>query len=105
MMVYSFKSKRLPEPEDVAELDEGVRQGVHFTLPTDQLEPILSTLEMWFRDRDDVILVDHGTTCKHKLAYIILEWDEYEIDPLFLAILASADVVDDFTISIHDMKG
>jgi hypothetical protein len=103
-MTYTFQSKRLPAPSGVADLDEGLRQAVHFTLPTNQLKAILATIEAWFADRDDVILIDHGTTCKQELGFITLEWDEHEIDPIFIAILADADFIDDFTIYTHDIE-
>ena len=37
-------------------------------------------------------------TDKQGLGYIMIEWQDYEIDPLFLAILRDEDLVEDYTI-------
>jgi len=39
----------------------------------------------WFAGREGIDLVDTGMSDKVGLGYIILEWDECEIDTLFLA--------------------
>jgi cobalamin biosynthesis Co2+ chelatase CbiK len=104
-MIYTLKSTYLsPVPEDIEELEEGFRQGVHFTFSPDDLKFMLTTVERWFKKRDDVILVGHGTTSKQELAYIMLEWDEHFIDPVFLDILLEEERIHDVTIYTHDME-
>jgi len=71
-------------------------QGVHFTVATD-IDFLLGKIEQWFEDRHEVILVDSGTTAQG-LGFIILEWEEREIDQLFLAILSNEESVEDFTV-------
>jgi hypothetical protein len=57
----------------------------------------------WFRDRDEIELIDHGISDKVGRGYIILEWTECEVDPLFLAILRDEDTVEDYTVYIRDL--
>ena len=80
----------------------GQAQGVYITLTsTDQF--ILNKITGWFRDRDEIELIDHATTDKRELGYIILEWNECEVDPLFLAILRDEDTVEDYTVYTRDL--
>lgn len=96
--VYSFRGTAvLPPPENVT-LQPGQYQGVHFTMQAEQQEWVLEKIESWFADRDEIILVDSGTTSKGNLGYICMEWDGCQIDPLFLAILRDEDFVSDFAV-------
>lgn len=73
-------------------------QGVFITVAESALDLIVETFERWFSDREDVIFVDSGTTDKKPgLGFLIMEWTGYEIDRLFLDILDSTDVVEDYT--------
>jgi|SRR5450755_3041663 hypothetical protein len=72
-------------------------QGVFMTLDADKLATTIATFQRWFDGRDDVLIVDYGTTDKQEFGYLIMEWLGYEIDPLFLSILRDADFVDDYT--------
>lgn len=94
---YSFQSPALPA-EQSQPLQEGQRQGVHFTFPAEHAEYLLGKLRTWFADRDEVILVAHGTTDKEGLGFIILEWDGCEINYLFLAVLRDEDMIEDLSI-------
>jgi hypothetical protein len=58
----------------------------------------------WFAGRDEIDLVDTGLSDKVGLGYLILEWDECEIDTLFLAILRDEEIVADYTTYIHDLE-
>ncbi len=64
---------------------------------------LLDRIRRWFSERDEVILVDHGTTAKG-LGFVVMEWDGYAIDPLFVAILTHEDFVDDFSIYTRDAE-
>lgn len=99
---YSFETEDLPAA--VGQPLPGQYQGVYFTL-TDEMpaEWLLAKMEQWFSGRGEIILVDHGTTAKD-LAFIILEWEECAIDPLFLAILEHEDGVDDYSVYERDME-
>jgi hypothetical protein len=104
-MVYTFESKFLPNPKGVQPLAEGMRQGVHVTFLAAHAKDIQETIERWFAKRDDVILMSSGQTSKQEHHYLMLEWDEHEIDPVFLDILAQDDeLIEDFTLYSHDME-
>jgi hypothetical protein len=93
---YSFNTPELPAPQQVATPD--TTQGVHITVQPEQLEWILEKITGWFSDRDEIILIDAGLSDKQGLGQIILEWDGYEIDPLFIAILRDEEIVIDFCV-------
>lgn len=96
LVPYSFNTAVLPPAQQGNELPPGRFQGVHFTVST-EIDFLLGKIEQWFEDRDEVILVDNGTTAKG-LGFIILEWEGYEIDRLFLRILENEETVEDFTV-------
>jgi hypothetical protein len=94
----------------------GQAQGVYITLvcrqadsqgyihrTSDNFQFILDKMMGWFRDRDEVELIDHGISDKVGQGYIILEWIECEVDPLFLAILRDEDTVEDYTVYTRDL--
>lgn len=81
----------------------GQTQGVSIVLNSTDSQFILNKIIGWFRDRDEVELVDHGVTDKLGRGYIILEWIECVVDPLFLAILRDEDTVEDYTVYIRDL--
>jgi hypothetical protein len=97
LLPYSFPTE-LEAPTELTPLPGGESQGVYFTLPEDLYEDLLARVEGWFADRDEVAIVDYGTTDKQGLGYIMIEWQDYEIDPLFLAILRDEDLVEDYTV-------
>jgi hypothetical protein len=92
---YSFQSPDLPAPQAV---EYAGAQGVIFTIEPDQLEWIISKIEGWFEDRDEIVLVDHGLSDKREVGTVIMEWEGYEIDPLFLAILRDEELVSDYAV-------
>jgi len=76
----------------------GQTQGVYITLSSTDYQFILNKIIGWFRDYDEVELIDHGVSDKQGLGYIILEWEECEVDRLFLNILRDEEIVEDYTI-------
>jgi len=100
---YSFNTPVLPAPTQVQETP-GQYQAIHFTtVSPDVLDLILSHIERWFEDRDEVILVDHGVSGSG-LGFIVMEWEECTIDPLFISILKHDDMIDDYSIYTRDME-
>ena len=98
-LVPTFReTATLPQPQRPAQLAPGTLQAVHFTMAADQQPWILTKIEQWFADRDEVILVATGLTHKAEQGYIVLEWEGMEIDPLFLAILEHESLVDDYSV-------
>jgi hypothetical protein len=100
LVPYTLKSAELPESTG-ADLPEGTYQAVHFTFPVAELGAFLANVERWFVNRDEVILVGHGTTAQG-FGFIVLEWEECEIDPLFLSVLELDDLVEDYSIYTRD---
>lgn len=75
----------------------GQAQGVYIVLHPNVLDDIVGKIEQWFDTRPEVSVVDVGTSDKQGLGFIILEWMECAIDPLFLAILQSEEFISDYT--------
>jgi len=98
---YSFNITTLPQVPQTAVLP-GVAQGVYITIPGNY-DWVLDKITGWFRERNEVSLVDHGTSDKAGLGYILLEWWEQEIDPLFLAILRDEESVADYSVYMRDL--
>lgn len=99
---YSFQSKQLPVPQSMQPLTSGQYQGVHISCTPESLDFLLSTIQTWFDEWDEVILVESGTTNKQSLGFIVLEWEECCIDRLFLQILQSEESVIDFSVYLRD---
>lgn len=66
-------------------------------------QSILDKMMSWFRDRDEIELIDHGLSDKLGRGCIILEWTECEVDPLFLAILRDEETIEDYTVYTRDL--
>src|SRR5579859_2663313 len=88
--------RMLPQGSQGAALP-GQAQRVYITLAPDY-QFLLNKIIGWFSDREEVELIDHGTSDKAGLGYIIVEWYEYEVDQLFAAILRDEEIVADDTI-------
>lgn len=98
---YGFSTSTLPEvPSHIT--TPGQAQGVYITIPGDY-GYILGKIMRWFANRDEVVMVDHGVSDKLGFSYIILEWDQCEVDQLFLAILRDEESVADFTVYTRDL--
>jgi hypothetical protein len=96
----TFSRAVLPESAG-ADLPNNMYHGVHFTVVSAEKEQLLDKIERWFENRDEVILVGHGTTAQG-LGFLILEWQECEIDPLFLAILEHDELVEDVSVYLRN---
>lgn len=81
----------------------GQVQGVYITLTSTDYQFILNKIVGWFRDWDEVELIDHGTSDKQGLGYIILEWEECEVNRLFCDILRDEEIVADYTVYTRDI--
>lgn len=79
-------------------LRPGQAVGVCITLRPDVSEALIAQFEGWFAHRAEVAIVDAGTSDKAGLGFLILEWRECDIDPLFLTILQQEDAVGDYAI-------
>ncbi|MBA2681799.1 MAG: hypothetical protein H0U76_25815 [Ktedonobacteraceae bacterium] len=96
---FTFSSEVLPAPSTDA-LEPGHYQAVHFRMPADQRPWYLEKIEVWFAGRDEVILVASGLSVLGE-GFIVMEWEECEIDPLFLKILEHEEAVTDICVYIR----
>ena len=103
LVPYSF-NEVIEYPRTQQPATPGQIQGVYITLDPEHREAILDKIMGWFAGRDEIDLVDTGISDKMGLGYIILEWDECEIDQLFLAILRDEEIVADYTTYSHDLE-
>jgi len=99
MIPYSFS---IEYPHMQQPVISGQAHGVYIALHPDHREGILAKIMEWFAGRPEIDLVDSGISDKAGLGYIILEWVEHEIDPLFLAILRDEELVADYTVYIRE---
>lgn len=93
LIPYSFSSDVLPEEETVP-LGAGQYHVLHFFVEAARLEWFLSRIELWFEDDEEVILVASGISAEGE-GFIVMEWEECEINSLFLKILEHEDAVAD----------
>ncbi len=98
LIPYSFQGIPSYPRSQPAQTLPGQAQGVYFTLPLDVHADLLAVISGWFEGRDEVVLVDAGTTDKQGLGFLIIEWMECDIDDLFLAILRDEELVEDYTV-------
>lgn len=104
LILYTFRgTTRYPRPQSQQIATPGQIQGVLFTMPADIHEEFLTKVQTWFADREEIEIVDYGTTDKQELGYIILEWDECQIDKRLLSILSEDDLVEDYTTYVREV--
>lgn len=103
LVPYSFDTAALPRSPQGTPLP-GQVQGVYIALASSDFQFILNKMIGWFRDRDEVELVDYGTTDKAQNGYIILEWLESAVDQLFCDILRDEEIVADYTVYTRDLS-
>ncbi len=83
----------------------GQAQGVYITLSPFALDDISEKIAGWFAGREEIDIVDVGVSDKQGLGFLIIEWLECEIDPLFLAILRDEEMIADYTVSGRTLEG
>ena len=81
-------------------------QDVHITCKWDRLQTMVQALEEQFEaQKEEVTVLDWGTSYKKEAGYIILEWEE-EVDTAFIDQLTADNDVEDFSVytipSIND---
>jgi hypothetical protein len=69
--------------------------GVVILLDAEDTDETVALLQRWFDQRAEVTIVDFGDVeTDEELGYIILEWEHFSIDQLFLTILDQNDPID-----------
>lgn len=98
---YSFPTEFVPSIQTQAA--PGQAQGVYIMLHPDSINDIEDKMKQWFEARPEVAIVDVGTSDKRGLGFIILEWRECAVDPLFLSILQTEEFCADFSTYIRNL--
>jgi len=101
MLDHTFDTSRYPRQKPPE--SPNLANGVYIRLGLDY-EPILEKIEQWFANRDEIAVVDHGTSDKENDGFILIEWTDYEIDPIFLEILENDDRVIDYTTYSRELE-
>ena len=101
---YSFTTDVVPTVQSQQALP-GMAQGVYITLHPDVLDDLSERMQRWFEGRSEIVIVDVGISDKQGLGFMILEWMECAIDPLFLAILRDAEMIGDYTTYGRSLEG
>ncbi len=99
---YTFQSNVIPQPSGVE--TPGQVNGVTVVVEGSKLEWILGKIDSWFVERDEVMFVGSGEGQKSGDGFFALEWEEYEIDPLFLAILKNEEIVIDYALYSYEKE-
>jgi hypothetical protein len=92
-----------PRSQQVSSLP-GQVQGVYIALSPESLDDTSERFAGWFLGREEVTLVDAGTSDKEGVGFLLMEWSECEIDPLFLAILREEEMIEDYTVYGRDLE-
>ena len=97
---------RTEYPATVGNSEEtpGEDQGVHIVTEASTMKGIYEMLARWFAPREDVMIVDYGTSDKQHLGFIKLEWCEGEPDQLFIDILNAEEAVLDYTLYSREVQ-
>ncbi len=82
----------------------GQAQGVYIVLHPENIDAIEEKFQQWFEARPEVLIVDLGTSEMQGIGFIILEWMECAIDPLFLSILRTEDFCGDYSTYIRTLS-
>jgi hypothetical protein len=101
-MTHTFSNTRYPRQRPPA--TPNLANGVYIRL-NPEYEHILEKIEQWFAGREEVVLVDHGISDKTREdGFILIEWNEFEVDPAFLDILDNDDEVIDYTTYSRELE-
>lgn len=105
-LVPSFSNTSLALPESLGEtqripIGPGMFSAVHIFIEAAVLEQFIDTIERWFDDAEEVIFVDSGASRRQELGFVVLEWEECQINPLFLKILDTTEFIVDYSVYVR----
>lgn len=108
MNLVPYGQSRAMQPT-MQSLPAGQSQMVCIVCEQENFETMLAQIRVWFDgdDWDHVVLVSHSNqedadTGKQGHAFIVLEWQESQIDAFFLRILEVEESIIDFTVFSRD---
>lgn len=99
---YSFPTEFVPSIHTQA--TPGQTQGVYVMLHPDSVDDITDKMYRWFEARPEVVIINVGTSDKRGFGFLILEWMECAVDPLFLSILQTEAFAADYTTYIRILQ-
>jgi len=82
----------------------GMAQGVYITILPSAVDELVEQYSQWFAPYPEIRIVDHGTSDKQHLGFILCEWIACEIDRLFLTWLDQDERVGDYTVYGRDLE-
>jgi hypothetical protein len=72
-------------------------QGVYIACAKQDVDALVDMFTHWFANRDDITLVDAGSSQKGGQGFVILEW-EGEVERRMLTWLRNQETVDDYSL-------
>ncbi len=101
---YAFDTDIQYVPSAQPQTAPGQAQGVYIVVHPDNVDTIEEKFQQWFEARPEVEIVDLGTSEMQGIGFIILEWMECAVDPLFLSILRTEEFCGDYSTYIRTLS-
>lgn len=95
---YSFDGMSEYPRRQFALTRPGRAQSIYIMLHPGMVDEVAAKFAGWFEGRDEVQIVDLGTSDKVGAGFIVMQWLECDIDPLFLAVLRDEEAVADYAL-------
>jgi hypothetical protein len=86
-----------PPLQDTPDSGADLGQGIYISCDQQDVEALIDTFEHWFADREDITLVDSGSSRKLGQGFVILEWDG-PVERSIISWLRRQDTVTDFSL-------
>jgi hypothetical protein len=83
----------------------GQAVGLYIIVHPDVVAGAAEKFGQWFARREEVRIVDVGTSDKVHLGFVLMEWLECDVDQLFLDILESEEAIADYTLFGRALEG
>ena len=94
---------RSASPPEITRPGQAV--GLYIILHPDAVVGTAEKFQQWFARRQEVRIVDCGTSDKVHLGFVLMEWIECDIDQLFLDILEAEEAIADYTLFGRALEG
>ena len=83
----------------------GQAVGLYIMLHPDAVAGAAEKFGLWFARRQEVRIVDVGTSDKVHVGFVLMEWMQCDVDPLFLDILEAEEAIADYTLFGRALEG
>jgi hypothetical protein len=89
----------------VRERKDHAMQAIHITCRYDCLLSLAESLEAHLAGLEGVMLLEYGFSQKRIDGYVVLQWDEEEVDEAFLQKLEAEETIFDYCVySVSDLE-